>query len=349
LTETGNHEEMIRRTARRRLMFPSPTTATCLDSISLRRTVLLVTGLVFTLGCLASLPAAAEPNEPGQDGESPGEIDTSDLPWTTGRAEVPFTEITPAQAREKALELARRDVVEKAVAGIRVKVVDDLWKGEEGDEIIERYSRLVHCEVSGRIVAEKEPIFQFVAGDSGGLVCVCTLTAKVIEEHQERDPGFIFNDVGLYTQVTEKEIVPNTAGVFRNGERVVLAVEVSRDCYLTVFNVYEEGSVLQVVPNEEMPVNFVTAGRRHEFPSAEDRQRSVELPVSIPPGRKSCLESFVIVATLDEYPFRSEEKVLLPGGNIPQYKTAFDRMNRWLLHIPADRRVEAHLSYTIVK
>jgi hypothetical protein len=247
-------------------------------------------------------------------------------------AEVHGSGRTPEQARREALERARELAVAE-VAGIHVRAQQVRLKSEARDGLRDAFSYLVHTSSQGRIVREDVAFDTRVEG--GIPIYRARLRADVVMETGHRDPGF---DLEVRT-------VPDS-GTLRDGEALKLVVTPSRDCYVTVLNLHEDGSVGRVFPNELEPDHHLPGGRASEIPAPD---APFEIRVTLGPGRADLQEQLLVVATADPVSFRpSDERSgeLVPDGDASPGLT---RLNQWLLQVPVDRRTEVLLAYEVVE
>ncbi|HXV76401.1 MAG TPA: DUF4384 domain-containing protein, partial [Candidatus Polarisedimenticolaceae bacterium] len=162
------------------------------------------------------------------------------------------------------------------------------------------------------------------------------LEADVVLEPGRRDPAFQL----------ELASEPDS-GTLRAGESLRLTVTPSKDCYVTVLHLDPQGGVERVFPNRFQPDHGVRGGTARTIPAPED---GFELRAELERGRHRQHEQILVVATLDPIRFEvataSDPDELVPNAI---ESIALSRLNRWLLEVPVDRRVEALWSYEIVE
>lgn len=239
---------------------------------------------------------------------------------------------TPEQARREALQRARDRAVEE-VAGVRIAAQQMRLKTESGGAVQDAFSYLVHTSTHGRIVSED--VVHRTSLDGDVPVYQVVLQAEVVLEEGVRDPGFDL----------ELALHPRSA-TLRDGEAVVIEITATRDCYVTVLNVHADGTVSRVFPNAHAPDGGVTAGSALRLGGAGS---GFEVRAELAPGSRRDHEQIVAIATLDDVPFRMErvdDDEMVPAVERDLDLTA---VNRWLLGIPVDRRIEALWSYEVVE
>lgn len=85
--------------------------------------------------------------------------------------------------------------------------------------------------------------------------------------------------------------------VFEEGDEITLRFTPTVDCYVTVFNVVEDGTVTMLLPNRFRMDTFIKAGSSLEFPGILERQKGLVLRAHLPTDRFSTRESVKVVAT----------------------------------------------------
>ncbi|MBI1930878.1 DUF4384 domain-containing protein, partial [Candidatus Poribacteria bacterium] len=143
---------------------------------------------------------------------------------------------------------------------------------------------------------------------------------------------------------------------FREGEEIILSIKPTRECYLTVFNILSDHTVLILHPSKGH--TLAVEGRQTvELPSQVERQAGVHFRVGLLPGKTSDTEGVLVVATKDNTPFFPRElKAFTPDSAVfsgkvvlPTYQTALEELNRWLVSIPLDERTFDVQQYEIKK
>jgi hypothetical protein len=239
---------------------------------------------------------------------------------------------TPEEARREALQRARDKAVAE-VTGIHVAAQQLRLKSEVQDSVQDAFSYLVHTSSHGRIVREQVRYDTRLVDDVP--VYRATLTAEVALEDGVRDPGF---SLDLRTS-------PLTH-TFRDDEPIVLEITASRDCYLTVLNLRSDGAVGLVFPNRFAEDTRIASGETLRLP---ERAAGFEIRVRLDEGRRSDHEQILVIGTLDRVPFRLPE---VSGDELAardENDVTLAALNRWLLQIPVERRVEALWDYRVVE
>jgi hypothetical protein len=239
---------------------------------------------------------------------------------------------TPEEARRQALQRARDQAVAE-VTGIHVAAQQLRLKSEVPNGVQDAFSYLVHTSSHGRIVREQVRYDTRLVDDVP--VYRATLTAEVALEDGARDPGFSLDVMALPLTHT-----------FRDDEPIVLEITASRDCYLTVLNLRSDGGVGLVFPNRFADDARIARGETVRLPERSD---GFEIRVQLDEGRRTDHEQILVIATLDHVPFRLPE---VSGDELAardEDDATLAALNRWLLQIPVERRVEALWDYQVVE
>lgn len=256
--------------------------------------------------------------------------------WYHAQVFVPLVHITPEQARQEAWQEALKEAAEQA--GLEVVAVAALKVQESGGrEKHEQFARFVHTGTRARVVAV-DTLFDGVEMRAGSgrnePVHRVEIRARVRPETGVPDPGF-----ALELNLADKE----GSHLYRHGEPLVMELEATRECYVTIFNLYGNDSLLVVFPNELMPNGRLAAGELRRIPPPG---AGWELPVGLLPGRDRDQEMLLAVATKQPVPFRRADGV---RQGLLAVEEALLAINRWLAAIPADQRTEAMTTYSIIR
>ncbi|MFN3821591.1 MAG: DUF4384 domain-containing protein, partial [bacterium] len=213
---------------------------------------------------------------------SPGLIfaqDSGTMYRGAGRVEI--VNITPEEARIKALEQARREAVEQAGLWIIGETIRKIEESNEG--FFDAFYQFVKTHTKGLIVEERLVKDAVVPYQANKIFYVVELEAKVVPQIGEPDPNFQV-EVNLNQET------------FRSGDRIFLTIRSSRDAYITVFNLYPPDSLRLVFPNRFWSYHRVVANRKFVIPPPD---AGWELEAKLPEGKKELQEAFLVVATRD--------------------------------------------------
>ena len=247
-------------------------------------------------------------------------------------AEVEGASRTPEQARQEALARAR-DLAVAEATGIRVAAQQLRLKSEAAGEVRDLFSYLVHTSAVGRILHEQpEYSTRLVDGEP---VYRVVLRAEVALEPGQRDPGFT---VSIDTRPASH--------VLRAGEPLALRITATRDCFVTVLNLLDDGRVRRLFPHGGAPQRLAGGGTLELPPAGAAFELRAEAGASVPTH-----EHLLVVATLDPLTWSDAEAVEGERDLVPDSDASagFTALNRWLLAIPLERRVEALWDYEVVE
>lgn len=246
-----------------------------------------------------------------------------------GRGEVAIVNITPEEARERALELARREAVEQAGLFITGETVRKIEESKEG--FFDTFYHFVKTHTKGLIVEERLVKDAIIPYQEKKLYYVIELEGRVISQIGEPDPNFVV------------EVILNQE-TFRDGDKVFLTIRSSQDAYITIFNLYPPDSLRVVFPNRWWSYHRLRADRAMVIPPPG---AGWELEVKLPEGKKEAQEAFLVVAMRDSIPFQVKD-----GGMVEELISVRDALlslNRWLVQIPLSQRSQAIAVYRVVK
>ncbi len=292
--------------------------------------------LVLVLTCLHSFVFAKEPHNQATNVQivrtpSEPEVERVNKGWVIARGRVVIANITPTEAKRKAVKDAERKAVE-FVSGVEVKTNSVDLSASNGNEILlDSFFEMTELTTSG-FVLEKEILVDKVISENNVLVQYIELKVKVGKQKGVKDPSFV-----LHAELNKDYL--------KEGEELELMVNSTKDCYLTILNVCSNDSVYVIFPNTYRDDNKVNAGEPFYLPNAEDRAISLIFPVYLLPGKTSDVEILKIIATKNKIDFTSSSDFTAYGT----HKAALTDLRRWMLKIPRDQIAESALQYHIRK
>ncbi len=268
-----------------------------------------------------------------------GELFAQQGQWieTEGMASMAY--LSQAQARQEALNRARAEAV-RLVAGVLVQSEEISFKVEsigEARAFRDFFSSMNRTISFGQVVEEKvlwegTVNFQVQEGRPPEVYYKVKLKARVQLEEGEPDPEFVI-DAKLNKMV------------FAENEIMTLDIRSSRDCYVYIFNLMANDSLIMLYPNLYFQNNFLPANTNlHLMPPGYSFQ------VSLLPGYTRAHEFIYIVATKKQYPFapswRTSSGIFRTSST---KRFASLELPRWLANIPLDQRTDKVLSYEVIK
>ena len=254
--------------------------------------------------------------------------------WYEGTGEVTLANITLEDARNQAFDRARTDALAKArleVTGVTGRQI----KEDSAREIYDNFIQFTSTRTQG-LIDEVDTLFdelvtQSFPGSKPVYIYRACIRARVVTEDGKPDPAFII-EMSL------------NRGTFRDGDTMVVVITASRDCYVTIFNLYYNDSLSVVFPNQLMTDNRLAASDTLFIPP---RNAFWDMPVRLAPGHNRDEEALLAVATEKPIPFQIKCAVSHEG--LIAQSDALLAVNRWLVQMDADQRTEKWTFYQIVK
>ncbi len=170
----------------------------------------------------------------------------------------PIVNITPEQARENALEEAKKDALRKAGVPESIKAVRTLSTVEAAGENRDLYSQFASIEMQGAVTNYsiirdeqlKEPL-------DGQFYAVVTINATVKKYHSVADPEFKINVQGL------------RSNGYKDGEKITFSVHPNKEGYLKIFLFETMDTATQVFPNNYERDRRLNAKETLHFPTVD--------------------------------------------------------------------------------
>jgi hypothetical protein len=177
-------------------------------------------------------------------------------------------------------------------------------------------------------VDERKP--QFSRGVTGQeLLLYIAYQAQIAEEKQRPDPAFALT-------------FSTNRSVYQLGEAVEITVEPTKDAYITIFSILPGNQVSMIFPNAYMEDNFVKGHQQRVIPNKQEREILEFTTIETKELKAPYAEMLLCVATKEPVSF---EQILQQI----EYDDSWVKMNRLLMRIPRDQRVESYAQYSVVK
>jgi len=259
--------------------------------------------------------------------------------WIEAEGLASMAEMNQQQARTAALNEARAEAV-RLIAGVRIQNESIRIQSETSRDkkvsLLHDFFASVNREVAfGHVVdeviiSEKVITLSASAGTPPQLYYQIKIQAKVVLDKGERDSDF---QIKLRTN---KEI-------YKENENMTIDLEVSQDCYIYVFNILANDSLIVLFPNVYFQDNHLKADSiLHLMPVGFTFQ------VTLLPGDQRANEFVYAVATKKRYEFATlwrDESI--DFRTIATQSFAFIELPRWLSNIPADKRTDKIVHYEV--
>ena len=258
-----------------------------------------------------------------------------DSQWFNGRGVVTLANITPEEAYQRALDLARNDALSKAgeeIIGLSSRLIQEGTSNDAYDQFIQFTQRITRGKILEEVIIKNGIELQQISNT--GVTrsnYVVEINARVSPEIGKSDPDF------------NMEISLNKS-VYSSGELLYVELTASKDCYVTIFNLHSNDSLQVVYPNYINKDNRLYSGSARIIPSKDD---SWKITVRIANERNIDQESLFVVGTKEKNPFSRAGNGL--GNELISTGEALIAINKWLITIEKNNRTQAMVSYTIVR
>ena len=240
-------------------------------------------------------------------------------------------------SREEAIEKAATDARQKAIrAAVGVQVMSSQLM--IGNTRLSSFSRYVATASYGKTIDETVTVEQFQSGQDRFGLPINTyrvkLRCRVIEENGAPDPGFMIS-------------VNMNKMLFKEGDSIEVEVTPTRDCYLTIFNVYEaEDKVIIIFPNELDENSLCIAEKKRKIPETGS---GISLKAYLPEGKSRSSELLWVLATKKPVDFSAGLPKSARFSYHPTPAAAANEIQKRLVTIPLNERVQTSDIFTIQK
>jgi hypothetical protein len=254
--------------------------------------------------------------------------------WVTVEGFAALENVTKQEARQLAIDDARRAAIEKVVGVNLISetlVIDNEVSGD-----------VIYTIPYGKVVAQKiinenvELTRSRNKGEAPYLTYKVRMKIQVAKQKGRADPFF-------------RVAARINRTVFRQGDHIELQITPTKDAYISVFNILPDETVLVLVPNQFRQNNFVPANTTFVFPDARDRAKGISLEAFVGEGRTESKEMFHILALKEPMSF---DTATFREGLFGLYEGRSGLVSdlvKQTVHIPLSQRAETFLYYRIEK
>jgi hypothetical protein len=209
-------------------------------------------------------------------------------------------DITPMQAREKAIQQAKLEALRQAGVPERISESNILYKSEKKRDFQEIFKSIVTTSVSGDIAEYKVTKEEKRTDAYGGLIYSVILNCTVVIHSSKDDPSFNMEVTGIRE-------------TYQSPDQLRFDIKPSKDGFLTVFYLGDTTND-QIYPNRIERQEKLVGGQTYHFP----RSKALEYEVST----KGSLEInyVVLLYTKHDIPFHGEQTT----DSILQFLAAID-------------------------
>ena len=253
--------------------------------------------------------------------------DVSD--WITAQGECVAWNITQQEATKRAEEIAKRNALEQ-FCGTRIQSETYVKNFQLQSDFISSisYGEIVEYK---RLKVEREDYRKSEADDFIDLIRV-TIQAKIAKGKAQPDPYF---SMQVKLQKT----------VFNHGEQSTLTITPTKDSFITIYNITEDGKIYQIYPTKNLKPEKLTANTAWTFPQ--------KMTAMCPDEKDRTVELLKIVATKEALPvLDSGKNDITEYGGIRIWdrpEIGFDALARQMVAIPLNERTETTITYEVVR
>ena len=209
-------------------------------------------------------------------------------------------DITPVQAREKAIDQAKAEALRQAGVPEYVTESNLSYKTERNSTLKDIHESLTSIDVSGEISEFKVFKEEKRKNEFGNLTYEVWINATVMLHKTSKDPGFNMNVNGIRES-------------YRSPEELVFEIMPSKEGFLNIFILGDDES-LHLYPNKFEKQEKFEGGKSYKFP----RSRALDYEVS---SEESMEVNYVVLLyTKVEIPFLEKET----SENILQFIARID-------------------------
>jgi hypothetical protein len=263
------------------------------------------------------------------------QLGLGEVTWVSAEGSAPIIDGAIEAARQLAIQKAREHTINNEVIGADISV-EYLWanfrlNGSLAGAI--PFARIVESRIESESTSK--------ANKEGEVLIPATyhvsIRSAVEVKTTGEDPEF-----AIKASVNQQ--------IFRDGQEVRMTMQASEDCYIWVFVIMEDESVLRLIPNRYKRDNALRAGEIFRFPSQDEYKKGMVLKVHAPENQESSDEALYILALKKPRDLRMQGmQVGLYHQYVANNKNAFlaDLVPQ-IVGIPLDQRTETLIRYRII-
>ncbi len=272
--------------------------------------------------------------------DSPAQADSI---WVEATGRCYSTDVTPddgwRRARQDAEANAIRNALGLKIAAETFQVQAESMEGSKPVDYFSTFSELNMSTTAGRVISE-EILDSTLTTENNMPAYSVRLRALVCKDRGEPDPNFkvdLSTDRGVYYD----------RGALERNDAVMFSAWANQDCYMYIFDIMANDSVMQVIPNIYARDNFFSAADGREGFEKKIGALPFDIRVALPPEKETTTEMLLLVALKKKIDFTSLS--LGAGLTESSYRSALLDLQKWLVMIPQDLRATASASFVIKK
>jgi len=163
-----------------------------------------------------------------------------------------YADVSPNQAKKVALNEAKTNALRKAGIEESIASYQDLFSSESGEKFDQYFNSAIQTEINGVLKSYEIVNDTMYCVSKSQIVYEVIIDACVIKYDTKPDAQFSASVTGLKT-------------AYMNGDKLSFNLEVTRDCYLTIFNM-ADSSVSVLFPNNYEERILLKSKQTYEFP-----------------------------------------------------------------------------------
>lgn len=232
--------------------------------------------------------------------------------------------ITEDEAKKQALAEAKLNALKMAGGSEHIQAYDMLYKSEIGNKYDEVFMSDVFSEIRGGVKQCNIISSEKGMDEQKNFFVEVTIDADIILYSADPDPAFMVNIDGIKQG-------------YQNGEKLKYTVTPTMDCYLNIFNIYENNASV-IFPNEYEKTSIFRANEKIDFPRSILLDGYILEKSTKDPEKNKLL----FVFTKDKIPY-IKYSINHEGDQI----TSFEDISSWLFSISPDKRVNYFMQFVI--
>ncbi|MFN8314742.1 MAG: hypothetical protein U0289_18185 [Cyclobacteriaceae bacterium] len=183
-------------------------------------------------------------------------------------------DITPTQAREKAIQQAKLEALRQAGVPERISESNILYKSDKGSGTSRRFKSIVTTSVSGADIRIQSHQRRKHTDQYGGLIYSVTLNCTVVIHNSKEDPSFNMEVTGIRE-------------TYQSPDQLSFDIKPFKDGFLTVFYL-GDSTADKIYPNPIERPEKLESGKTYHFPRSKALEYEVSTKGSIEASTMSC-------------------------------------------------------------
>lgn len=261
--------------------------------------------------------------------------------WVEAVGEIAYLNITPEEAKFRALEEARKNAIAQVV-GIDFQSETAQAVTEQQNIVSDFFSTVSQSRIYGRIVEEEiirweDASYQPHPNKPPIPIRRVFLRTKVIKEKGIADPSF-----QVFVKLNDK--------IFHENDSLEILISSTKESFITVFNLTADRKIRVLFPNCYQSDNRTGSNEVLKIPhNLSNDQAAYRLKVAPLQGHKEDLEWIKVIATRKKIKFSDFYNFLDKCNEDESFSffLKFEDLQKILLSIPLSERTEAGISYKV--